>query len=98
MFYEYNVPRDRQHRFNIILDILESYWFDEPDELKVRVTMDFVHANGEKQTKQITWINPAYCQEGDHGDGIVRLCDMTEEYFENEEREFWSVKDWKKRS
>ena len=41
-----------------ILDILETYWLREPNELKVRVTMDFVKANGETQSKCITWVNP----------------------------------------
>jgi len=41
-----------------ILEILSDYWLTEPDELKVRVTMDFVKANGETQSKCITWVNP----------------------------------------
>lgn len=41
-----------------ILEILEDYWGDEPDEAWVEIDMKFVHANGEWQQKNITWFNP----------------------------------------
>ena len=41
-----------------ILQILEDYWGDEPDEAYVEVHLKFAHANGEWQEKCITWFNP----------------------------------------
>lgn len=49
-----------------ILEILEFYWLEEPDELRVRVSMDFLKANGEEQHKIINWINPNYDYVGDN--------------------------------
>ena len=50
--------RKNSPEYQRILEILSDYWLTEPDELKVRVTMDFVKANGEAQSKCITWVNP----------------------------------------
>ena len=47
-------------QYKRILEILEDYWVTEKDEFRVRVSMDFIKANGETQTKQITWQNPNY--------------------------------------
>lgn len=47
-------------QYQRIIEILEDYWLNEPNELKVRVTMDFIKATGEEQHKCITWINPDY--------------------------------------
>lgn len=43
-----------------ILEIMYDYWLTEKDEFRVRVSLDFIKANGETQTKQITWQNPNY--------------------------------------
>lgn len=45
-------------QYKRILEILDAYWISEPNELKVRVSMDFIKANGEMQTKEIIWRNP----------------------------------------
>ena len=83
-----------------ILEILDAYWITQKDELKVRVSMDFIKANGETQRKCLQWVNPNYERvSNDDSDlpGIVRVSDMNEEYFKNKEREFWNVDDYKKR-
>ena len=46
-----------------ILQILEDYWGDEPDEAYVEVHLKFAHANGEWQEKCITWFNPNMSNE-----------------------------------
>ncbi len=43
-----------------ILEILYEYWLSEPDELVVRVRMDFLKADGQCQKKEIWWNNPRY--------------------------------------
>lgn len=79
-----------------ILEILADYWLTEPDELKVRVTMDFVKANGETQSKRIMWVNPNYrCTRKQRE--CVRIADiLSEDYSKREEAEFWSVTDYVK--
>lgn len=47
-------------QYQRILEILEDYWLNEPNELKVSVTMDFLKTTGEEQHKRIVWINPDY--------------------------------------
>ena len=33
-----------------IIEILEDYWLTQPDELAVVVSMDFIHADGQRQS------------------------------------------------
>lgn len=51
---------DRKTVYNRILEILDDYWMSEPDELAVQISMDFLKANGETQSKHLTWANPDY--------------------------------------
>lgn len=80
-----------------IMEILEDYWTTQADELRVRVTMDFVKANGETQQKQIIWRNPNYEYIGPPRKYFVSLADMNKEYFEQKEADFWNVRDYKKK-
>ena len=41
-----------------VLEILQDYWIDEPEEALVKIEMFFEKANGEAQEKSITWKNP----------------------------------------
>lgn len=41
-------------------DILDTYWLEEPDELAVHIELEFLKANGERQTKTVRWHNPNY--------------------------------------
>lgn len=45
-------------QYRRILEILDAYWLSEKNELKVRVRMDFIHADGSTQSKCIMWRNP----------------------------------------
>lgn len=47
-------------QYQRIQEILEAYWLSEPDELAVGVFMEFLHADGSSQVKQIIWHNPNY--------------------------------------
>lgn len=42
-----------------ILEVLDAYWLEEPDEKFVCVDLYFEHMNGMTQTKSICWTNPA---------------------------------------
>lgn len=48
------------YEYRRILEVLDDYWLTEPDELEVTVIMEFLHANGETQSKCIGWRNPKY--------------------------------------
>lgn len=43
-----------------IVEIVEDYWFKEPEEEYVRFDMYFRKANGEEQEKRIVWTSEAY--------------------------------------
>lgn len=43
-----------------VLEILNDYWIDEPEERQVTVCMTFRHCDGSVQNKRITWTNPAF--------------------------------------
>ena len=47
-----------------IIEILEDYWLTQPDELAVVVSMDFIHADGQRQSKELVWHNPNYQYTG----------------------------------
>lgn len=48
----------KTYEYKRIQEILEDYWLSEPEELKVRVRLDFIKSNGETQSKCIVWRNP----------------------------------------
>lgn len=78
--------------FRKILDILDDYWLSEPDELRVRVTMDFIHSNGETQTKRIVWQNPDFTCEPPFNPCLLnRLSDSNNGIIMNEDEKFWNV-------
>ena len=81
-----------------ILEILEDYWTTQPDELKVRVRMDFVKANGEYQQKEIVWHNPNYRYVGPVKNPIRSLADIKPANLRGEDPEFWSVKNYEKKN
>lgn len=89
--------RKNSVQYQRIIEILEDYWINEPTELKVRVSMDFVKANGETQSKSIVWINPDYTYVGQERPAIISIADITDEYIKQQEREFWNVTNYKKK-
>ena len=80
-----------------ILEILEDYWLDQPEELRVRVRMDFVHANGETQQKELVWRNPNYEYIGEPRKCFVSLADINKEYLAEKEADFWDVTNYRKK-
>ena len=80
---------EESNEYKAILEILESYWTMEPNELKVRVTMDFVKANGETQQKCIVWTNPNYEYTG-KARRFVSIAEIDESYLQQKEAEFWA--------
>jgi len=48
------------YAYENLLDILDTYWLEEPDELAVRIDLEFLKANGERQVKTVRWRNPNY--------------------------------------
>lgn len=78
-----------------ILEILADYWLSVPDELKVRVKMDFVKANGETQSKCITWSNPDY-RRNTKREGIIPLANIDKDYIKRREADFWSATNYVK--
>ena len=75
---------DKSYEYRRILEILDDYWLTEPDEKEVMVEMHFRKANGECQSKQISWFNPN--MEDDNETEIVNLADAFRE-LEQEESE-----------
>jgi len=82
-------------QYQRIIEILKDYWLEEPDELKVRVQMDFIKANGEKQSKCICWENPNYTRP--RSLEIVALSDMDDAYFKRKEAEFWDISNYRRK-
>lgn len=81
-----------------ILEILNDYWLTEEEEFRVRVQMDFIKANGETQSKCITWQNPNYTCETQPKtleDCIISLSDLMGmsdyELYKREEEKFFST-------
>ena len=56
-----------------ILEILNDYWVDEPDEAAVTVDMQFQHLDGKTQTKRVVWKNPRLTDESLQGLDIGEL-------------------------
>lgn len=99
-----NTVWGRDCKYLRIMEILNDYWLTEPDELKVRVRMDFVKANGEIQSKCLLWTNPNYKYVGSEpafqivnvGEYVANGAYEKElEAFRNDP--FWKVKDYKKK-
>lgn len=72
-----------------IQEILDDYWLSEPDELKVRVRMDFIKADGQTQSKCITWVNPNY--ESTRPLQVISLSEI--EPYEPQSDPFWDTSD-----
>ena len=51
---------EQSWQYQRILEILEDYWVNCPDEAFVEVDMYFRKVNGEEQLKEITWQNPNF--------------------------------------
>lgn len=56
------------NEYQRILEILEVYWLEEPEEMEVVVDMHFLKANGETQDKHIVWRNPKYPKSPDESE------------------------------
>jgi len=54
-----------EYAYQRILEILEAYWLEEPEEMEVVVDMHFLKANGETQDKHIVWRNQKYQKSPD---------------------------------
>lgn len=72
-----------------IQEILDDYWLSEPDELKVRVRMDFIKADGQTQSKCITWVNPNY--KSTRPLQVISLGEI--EPYEPQSDPFWDISD-----
>lgn len=58
----------RHWQYHRILEILNDYWLDEPEETYVEVAMYFEKRRGEEtQTKHIRWGYPSIVEVGDPG-------------------------------
>lgn len=83
---------EKTYPYQLILEFLEDYWITEPDEYKVRVRMDFIHASGQKQQKEICWENPNYTDdyesEDDYPDFVT--FDISAPKIEQEDK-WWNV-------
>lgn len=49
------IDRKKTWQYKRILEVLNEYWINEPDEKKVIVDMGFEKENGETQHKRIVW-------------------------------------------
>lgn len=83
----------KSYPYKRIQEILDDYWLSEPDELKVRVRMDFIKADGQTQSKCITWVNPNYKSTAPLLDSRY-MVDMSVDYeSEIEPDPFWDTSD-----
>lgn len=41
-----------------LLEVLSTYWLEQPDEASVVIDVQFLHKNGEYQAKHLIWDNP----------------------------------------
>lgn len=53
---------NRMNHYRRIVQLLKSYWIEEPDEKRVEVTLHFEHIDGQTKDAWITWHNPKYCK------------------------------------
>lgn len=72
------MPWKDSPQYKRILEILEDYWLSQPDELAVVVSLDFLHADGQRQSKELVWINPNYQYVGPEriGLNLVSVADI----------------------
>ena len=63
------------YEYQRLIDILETYWLDEPREAYVECTLYFRHMDGGEQEKVIKWRNPAIRNNSGTGQ-IKRLVDV----------------------
>ena len=76
----------RSWQYQRILEILEDYWLDEPEETYVEVAMYFEKRRGkETQTKLIRWGYPSIVEWGDPGKP-VNMADYLAGNVKNENR------------
>lgn len=62
------------YEYQRILEILKDYWLTEKDEFRVRVSMDFIKADGQTQSKDIRWENPNYTSSNhEESSGSIEL-------------------------
>jgi len=71
------MPWKDSSQYKRILEILEDYWLSQPDELAAVVSLDFLHADGQRQSKELVWINPNYQYVGPERIGFVSLADIS---------------------
>ena len=81
-----------------IIEILRDYWLTEKEEFRVRVSMDFIKANGETQSKDIWWENPNYKSSNEANDFELKPITATEllsktdyELYQEEQQKFFNV-------
>lgn len=87
------------YEYKRIQEILEDYWLSEPEELKVRVRLDFIKANGETQSKCIVWRNPnippTEREEKDESSPIKSFVELSQQdrrdILLEDEQAFWNV-------
>ena len=47
-----------EYIYKRLLEILDAYWLEEPDEAAVNIMLHFRHKDGQTQDKYLTWRNP----------------------------------------
>ena len=47
-----------EYEYKRLLEILDAYWLEEPDEAAVNIMLHFRHKDGQTQDKYLTWRNP----------------------------------------
>lgn len=76
------------YEYQRVLEILNDYWLEEPDEFRVRIRMDFIKANGETQQKCIRWQHPDYYSTNE--DKHPKLINAADILKEDEDDRFWN--------
>lgn len=66
---------ENEFAYKRLLEILSDYWLAVPDEYAVKISMDFVNADGESQFKQIIWYNPILSRKGLENDAMPKCED-----------------------
>lgn len=57
--------KDANYVLQWLKNKLDFYWLNNPeDEYKVRITLDFMKADGQTTSKLITYENPLYFEKG----------------------------------
>lgn len=68
----------KPYEYTRILEILNDYWIDEPDEEYVEVLMHFKKHDGQEQRKVIRWKNPKFINKNASSKKL-KLSDLSEE-------------------